>query len=176
MSWLLCSTQPSITSVNSRAPESSRRKSRGNAGMPQKKLFSNTSRKPGPSRVAAHTNDVNADIYLKHERFVLICQDAVFGVQAYRFGQHAAFHVAAFAHQVGERVAVVAVDNILGNDRPLVQLLGDVVSRRANDLDAALKCLLVWVRSAKRWQEAVMDIDDPAWVSVHKEWLQYLHI
>src|SRR5487761_311443 len=119
MSWLRCSTQPSITSASSRAPESSRQKSRGNAGMPQKKLFSYTFRKPGPSRVGGHANDVNADIYLKHDRFVLIGQHAVFGVQAHRFGQHATFHVAAFAHQVSERVAVIAVNNVLGNDRPL---------------------------------------------------------
>src|SRR3989442_14607919 len=71
---------------------------------------------------------------------------------------------------------MVAMNDILSNDRPLVQILGYIVGRRANDLDATLECLLIRTRTYKRREKAVMDINDLVRIGFDKERLQYLHI
>src|SRR6266581_6153753 len=71
---------------------------------------------------------------------------------------------------------MVAVNDILGNDWPFVQILSNIMSRRADDLDTTLEGLLVRIRTDKRREKAVMDIDNLVRIGVHKARLQYLHI
>ncbi len=52
-------------------------------------------------------------VALKHHRFVLIHQHAIFRVQAHGLGQYPPFHIATLTDQVIERIAVVAMNDIL---------------------------------------------------------------
>ena len=113
---------------------------------------------------------------LKHDRFILIDQHAIFRMQADCLGQYSPFHVTPLANHVIKRIAVIAVDDILSNDWPFIQVLGNVVSGCADDLNSTLEGLLVGIRSNKRWQETVMDVDNLVRIRVHKTRLQYLHI
>src|SRR5436305_8768939 len=71
---------------------------------------------------------------------------------------------------------MIAVDDILSNDWPFVQVFCNIMSRRADDLDTTLEGLLVRTCSDKRREKAVMDIDNLVRVGVHKAGFQYLHI
>src|SRR6266487_627645 len=113
---------------------------------------------------------------LKHDGFVLIHQHTIFCVQAHCFGQHSPFHVATLADHITRRIAVVSVDDILSNDWPFVQVLGNIMSGCSDDLDTTLEGLVIRIRSNKRREKAVMDIDNLVRISVHKTRLQYLHI
>ena len=63
-------------------------------------------------------------------------------------------------HHVGGEV-VVNLDDILLDDRAVVELLGDEVRSGADNLHAAVKGLLIGLRADECRQEGVMDVDYP---------------
>ena len=69
---------------------------------------------------------------------VAVADDAVLAVPEDRPRQHGALDVGAEADEVGDAVAVIDAHDVLFDDRPLVEVLGDVVSGRADEFDAAL--------------------------------------
>ena len=71
-----------------------------------------------------------------------------------------AFHVRAAPLQVGGRVGVGDADDVLFDDRAFVEVLGDVVGRGADELDAAFLRLGVRPGTDERRQERVVDVDD----------------
>ena len=58
----------------------------------------------------------------------------------------------------------------------LIELGGDVVAGRADQLDAALVCLTIWARADERRQERVMHVDDPRRVAIDEPRRQDLHV
>ena len=75
---------------------------------------------------------------------------AVLDVGAHGPGEHGDLEVAALAPQVVDVVAVADPDHVLVDDRPLVEVGGDVVGGDADQLDAALVRLVVRAGAAER--------------------------
>jgi hypothetical protein len=73
--------------------------------------------------------------------------------------EHDALDVGAGARQVRDRRAVGRAHDVLLDDRAGVELLGDVVGGRADDLHAALVGPAVGVRAREGRQERVVDVD-----------------
>jgi hypothetical protein len=59
-------------------------------------------------------------------------------------------------------VGVVDAHDVLFDDRPLVEHLGDVVGGGADQLDTAFAGALVGCRAGKGGKERVMDVDERA--------------
>ena len=70
------------------------------------------------------------------------------------------FDVAALLNQIVDRVAVVDADHILFDDGAIVEHLSNVVSGGADQLDAALKRLVVGLGTHERRQERVVNINE----------------
>ena len=85
--------------------------------------------------------------------------DAVFDVPVHGAGQDHFFEVAAFLDQILERIAMRDARDVLFDDGPVIQDFREVMSGRADQLDSALKRLLVRLRADKRRQERMVDVD-----------------
>jgi len=70
-----------------------------------------------------------------------------------RARQDDSFQIAAFPDQIVDRITMTDPDDVLLNDRTVVQLLRDVVARGADELDAPVVRLVVGPRSNKRRQK-----------------------
>ena len=81
---------------------------------------------------------------------------------AHGAGQHHAFDVAADRGDLLGRHRVVDPLDVLLDDRALVEVGGDVVRGRADQLDAARMGLEVRLGALEAGQEAVVDVDRPA--------------
>ena len=73
--------------------------------------------------------------------------------------EHDALDVAADALELLDALPVRDARDVLLDDRPGVELLGDVVRRRADDLHAALARAAVRIGADERRQERVVDVD-----------------
>jgi hypothetical protein len=83
----------------------------------------------------------------------------VLQVAAYGVAEHALFEVAALADQILDGVAVRAPDRLLLDDRPLINLGGHEVARRADQLHAALvpwPPAAAWSRTQQRYHEVAI--------------------
>src|SRR5579875_440694 len=109
--------------------------------------------------------------WLKDYRFVGVDQHAIFGMLTYRFGQYTPFDIAPLANQIFDGVAVIAVNDILGNNWPLIQILRYIVCRCADQLHAPLKGTLIRFSSHESRQETVMNVDDLLAICLHNKWL-----
>ena len=78
---------------------------------------------------------------------------------ATRAGQHAALDVAPLAHQIVGRVAVADALDVLLDDRALVEIGGDEMRGRADQLDAARMRLVIGLRALEAGQERMVDVD-----------------
>src|SRR5208282_1826260 len=96
---------------------------------------------------------------LEHYGLVSIQQDAVFHVPADGARQDDFFDVAALLDQVVDGVAVVDADDILLDDGAIVEYLSNVVSGGADQLDAALKRLVVGFGADECGQERMVNVD-----------------
>jgi hypothetical protein len=83
-------------------------------------------------------------------------------VPADRARQHRSLHVGAEPDQVGGGVPVIDADDVLLDDRALVQVFGHVVGRGADQLDATVLGLLVGTGADEGGQERVVDVDQRA--------------
>jgi hypothetical protein len=80
---------------------------------------------------------------------------------ANRPGERHALDVAPDTGQLGHAVRMVDAGDLLLDDRALVELLGDVVRRRADELHPARMGLRIGPRSPERRQERVVNVDRP---------------
>src|SRR6267154_95305 len=108
--------------------------------------------------------------------FSSIWEDAKPEVQVDRARQDDSFQIAAFADQIVDRITMTDPDDVLLNDRAVVQLLRDVVARGADELDAPVVRLVVRPRSNKRRQKRVVNVDDPVGKSARELRAQDLHV
>src|SRR5437667_5218260 len=96
---------------------------------------------------------------LENHRLVAVHQHAVLDMPAHRAGEHHALDIATDGGEiVGAQRMIDALDVLL-DDRPLVELSGDVVRRRADQLDAAVMRLRVGLRTLEARQKTVVDVD-----------------
>src|SRR5690606_18926281 len=92
---------------------------------------------------------------------VVVAEHLALHVVPHRPRQHQLLQVAALAHQVLHRVAVGDGGDVLGNDRPGVELAGDVMAGGADDLHAPRVGGVVGLGAREGRQEGVVDVDDP---------------
>jgi len=107
---------------------------------------------------------------------VSVEQDPVVGMPADGPGQGEALGVTADGHQFGRAVRVVDPGHLLLDDRPLVQVSGDVVRGGADQLDPARVRLVIRPRALEAGQEGVVDVDDPPGQLPAERVGQHLHI
>ena len=69
---------------------------------------------------------------LENDGRVAVDDDAVLAVALNCAGQHGSFDIGAQAHQLGQVVSVRNRDDVLGDDRTRIELLGDVVGRSSD--------------------------------------------
>ena len=74
----------------------------------------------------------------------------------YASREHDFFEVAAFADEVFDSVTMRDTDDVLLDDRAIVENIGDVVARSSDQLDAALEGLMVWARSDEGGKKRMM--------------------
>lgn len=80
---------------------------------------------------------------IKDHSLIAIQEDAMLEVPTYRSRQHDFFEVAPFLNQVAQRIAVRDSDDILFDDGTVIEHRRYVVPCRAQQLDAAVKCLVM---------------------------------
>ena len=98
----------------------------------------------------------------EHHRFVTIAQNTMLDVALNRPRQHQGLDIAAHLHQRLGRHGVIDSFDVLFDDRAFVQIFGDVMGRRADDLHAALMGLVIRPGPFETWQKTVMNIDRAA--------------
>src|SRR6185369_7528129 len=86
------------------------------------------------------------------------------------------FEVAPFLDEVLDGFPVRYANHVLFNDGPVVKHAGDIVAGRTNDLDPALKGLVIRFGPHEGWQKRMMNVDDLLRVSVHKRLREDLHV
>src|SRR4051812_47124004 len=96
---------------------------------------------------------------IKYHRLPTIEDYAVLEMMAHGAGQHAAFDITALSREVFRRIAVANAFDVLVDDRALVEVAGDVMRGRADQLDAALMRLVIGPRALEARQERVMNVD-----------------
>jgi hypothetical protein len=97
---------------------------------------------------------------LEYYSLVSVQQDAVFDVPANCARENNFFYIPAFLDEIVDGIAVVDTDHVLLNDGAIVEDLGNVVGGRTDQLDAALKRLVVRLGSDKRREERVVNVDE----------------
>ena len=98
----------------------------------------------------------------KYDRLGSIQNHTVFQMVAHGAGQHAAFNVPPLAHEIIRRVAMGDALHILLDNRAFIEIRGDVMRRGADEFDAALMRLVVWLGPFEAGQKGVVDIDATA--------------
>ena len=93
-----------------------------------------------------------------------------------RAGEHAALDVAALADQVLGRVAMADPLDVLLDDRPLVEVGGDIMRGGADHLHAARMRLVIGLGALEAGQEAVVDVDAAARQEARQIVGQDLHV
>ena len=96
---------------------------------------------------------VDARPFLKDNSLIAVKKNPVFDVPANGTGEHDFLEVAAFADEVFDSVAVGDADNVLLDDGAIVQSFSDVVAGCADQLYAALECLVVGSGADESGQE-----------------------
>ncbi len=91
-------------------------------------------------------------------------------------GEHGALQVAALLNQISNMVAMRDPQDILLDNRTLVQVVGNVMARCADQFDATLECGVTRARAGKGWQERVVNVNDPPWVFRNKLGREHLHV
>src|SRR5450755_3308659 len=113
-----------------------------------------------PSPASLLRNQVRGTELLKDHGFIPIKQDAVFHAPADGPRQDDLFDVAALLDEVVDGVAVVDADDILVDDGAIVEYLSNVMSRGSDQLDAALKRLVVGLGTDERGQKRMVNVDE----------------
>jgi hypothetical protein len=103
-------------------------------------------------------------------------QHAAACVPSHRAGQNLALHVAPGVHQLTPAQRVINAKHVLFDDGPLVEVCGDVVGRRANELDASVERLLVGPGALEAGKERVVDVDRPSFQGPAGAVGEHLHV
>ncbi len=107
--------------------------------------------------------------------FIAVHQNAMFEVKVDSSGEHNFLEVFTFADHVLRTITVTDATDILVDDGTFIQFFGDKMGRCSDDLHASSKSPVIGVRTRKRWQEGMMDIDD-LWGSAEELSTEHLHV
>src|SRR6187549_1021111 len=100
----------------------------------------------------------------------------MFQVPAYGPRQHDLLQVPALSDQVWHGIAMRAADDVLLDDRALVEICRRVVSRRPHELHPPFSSLVVGLTAHERGQERMMDVDDAFWELANESRTEHLHV
>jgi len=103
-------------------------------------------------------------------------QEAVFQVVAQSLGADIVFNIPAKANHVLDGIAVVDADDLLLDDGPGIQLFGDIVAGRVNELHPSLRSPLIGSGTDERGQKTVMNIYHTMSVRLAKQRRKNLHV
>lgn len=79
----------------------------------------------------------------EYDSLVSVDQHAVFQMPSYGAGEDYFLEITALANQVFHGIAMGDPNDVLFDDRTVVENLGDVVAGRSNDLHATLERLVI---------------------------------
>src|ERR1700676_403732 len=113
---------------------------------------------------------------IEYGRFSSVREDPKSEVQVDRARQDYPLQIAPFADQIVDRITVTDSHDVLFDDGPVIQLLGNVVTRGADELDAPVIRLVVGARTNKRRKKRVVNINDPVGIPACELRTQYLHV
>ncbi len=95
---------------------------------------------------------------LEDNRLVTVPNDAVLGVGQDSPGKDLPFNIGSASGQLRRRIPVAHPDGVLFDDRPLVQVCGDVVRRCTNQFHAALFRLLVRIGAYESGKKLMVNV------------------
>ena len=104
----------------------------------------------------------------ENDRPVTVDDSTIVNVVADAFGECRAFAVATETSEILRAVKVLHALDFLLDDRASVELVGNVMACRADEFHAALVGLSVRVGTDEGGQEAMMNVDQAAMVSIAK--------
>src|SRR5579859_2154874 len=113
---------------------------------------------------------------LKDDGFITIDEYSILYMEPHSLSKRPAFHIPPFTDQVFNSITMVALYNILRNNRSLVKFVSYIMGSGPNQLYSALKCFLIGICANERRQKTMMNVNDLASILFDKERLQYLHI
>src|ERR1700686_2745199 len=114
--------------------------------------------------------------FLKDYGFVAIKKNTGFNVPSNGAGEDNFLQVAAFSDEIFDCVAVRDADDVLFDDRAVVQDFGNVVAGCPDQLYAALKGLMIRACAHKCRQERVVNVDDALRIAVDEVVGENLHV
>src|SRR6202012_3559376 len=96
---------------------------------------------------------------LEHDCPRAVDDHTIFEVERECTRKHHPLHVSTDTFEVSLALAVIGARHVLIDDRPTVELRRHVVSRRPDQLHAALARSSVWIRASEGGEEGVMNVD-----------------
>jgi len=108
--------------------------------------------------------------------FVAMDEDAILNMPHHRPGQHGALDLPTDAPEFSRAMPMVNTVDILFDDRAGIELIRHIVGGRADELDASMGGLGVWVCAGEGRQKAMVDVDDPVLPLFDERGRQYLHV
>src|SRR5919106_5672729 len=115
-------------------------------------------------------------ILAENHRAIAVEEDAVLDVPAHGAGEGHALHVAPDARELGDAMGVVDAGDLLLDDRPFVEVLGDVVGGGTDELHTAGVGLRVGAGTLEGGQERVVDVDRAPGERAARVGTQDLHV
>ena len=86
---------------------------------------------------------------IENNRLLPVDKNAVFCVRIERPAENHALQITPFSHQVADRILVGDSDDVLRDNRTLIQIGRYIVAGRTNNFYSAVVCLLVRVAANK---------------------------
>ena len=97
---------------------------------------------------------------VEDNRAVTVHEDTALSVPGHRASEHRGLDVLTALDEVGDIAIVVDAGHVLLNNRPLVQVRGDVVGGGTDDLDTTGMRLVIGLGTFEAGQERMVDVDD----------------
>ena len=94
----------------------------------------------------------------------------------YRARQNDPLEIASSRYEIRDLVAMGNPLHILLDNRPIIQLLGNVVAGRPDQFHAARVRRMVWFGPGKRRQKGMVDVNDGSGISRYEFRTQNLHV
>lgn len=127
-----------------------------------------------PSSIYHHTTKKYN--LVEDNSLVSVEQDSPLSEVLHRRSQDIALNVGSSMSQLLGAHSVVDTHNILLNNRTLIQITGDKVRRSTDNLDTAVKSLVVRLSTLETGQETVMNVDDLSRHGLAQHRRQHLHV
>lgn len=86
---------------------------------------------------------------MEYDGSVMKNQYSMLQMRSYGSGEHDFFHIFSAAHQIFHRIAMGYPNDILFDDRPLIQIFRDVMAGGSDDLNPSFISGMIWACSGE---------------------------